>query len=92
MFEQPWGQSFAGEGEEDLGLGGGVVEGPIIIAAAFALSIVPMGHSMERRIFLGPSPEFALQLRREILVSNTGVVAMLTNQAGIQNVASEKGQ
>ncbi len=61
VIQETGDEFLAGEDEQALGLGGGVLEGFVVIGDGAALAVVPMGNSVDGGVFIGPLPEVGLQ-------------------------------
>lgn len=79
-------------GDEFFGAGGGFIVGAFIVTGLFALAIVPMGDVMDLVVFDAPFTQGGLDGGGEVVEGHGGIAAMLTEEAGFDDIPGEQGE
>ena len=92
MIEQAGREFLASASQQLLGLLRGIFVGAVVIARAFALAIIPMGDGVNRFVVRRPRGEAGRNLRRNLIEGDESFVAVLTDEAGLADIAGEQRQ
>jgi hypothetical protein len=91
VFDEAGYEVVDGFGEEKFGLLGGLFE-EIIVVAAIAAAIFPVGDFVGLGVAIGPIAEWSDEGFGELVEGNGGLVAMDAHEAVVEDIAGEVGE